>query len=142
MRVLPRGNWLSDDGAEVPAAVPAFLPSLRKEGEGRATRLDLARWLVADDNPLTARVFVNRCWKIMFGRGLVRTLDDFGSQGTWPAHVELLDWLAHEFRAGGWDVKRLMKLMAMSGAYRQSSELTPALREADPYNELFARQGR
>jgi hypothetical protein len=141
MRLLPRGNWLDDSGEIVKPAVPASLPLLKFEGE-RATRLDLAKWLVAADNPLVARVFVNRLWKLMFGQGLVKTLDDFGSQGAWPTHPELLDWLAVEFRESGWDVKHLLKLMALSRTYRQSSQMDEALKHRDPYNYLLARQNR
>jgi hypothetical protein len=141
MRVLPRGNWLDDSGPVVEPAVPAFLPPLGVSGR-RPTRLDLARWLVAPENPLTARVAVNRLWKQMFGRGLVSTLDDFGAQGAWPTHPHLLDWLAVEFRDGGWDVKRMLTLMALSGTYRQSSRADESLRRADPDNLWLARQGR
>ena len=117
---LPRGNWLDESGPVVPPALPAFLPPLGVK-DRRATRLDLARWLVAGDNPLVARVMVNRLWKLVFGQGLVTTLDDFGSQGAWPTHPELLDWLACEFVDGGWNVKAMLKLMVMSETYRQSS---------------------
>ena len=140
MRVLPRGNWLDDSGEEVQPAVPRFLASLKVEG--RATRLDLAKWFVARDNPLVARVFVNRLWKICFGQGIVTSLDDFGVQGTSPSHPELLDWLAIEFVDSGWDVKHMLKLMVMSGAYRQSSVASKAMRESDPFNKWLARQGR
>jgi hypothetical protein len=95
-RVLPRGDWMRDDGEEVLPAVPHFLRQLEKK-DGRATRLDLAQWLVSRDNPLTARVFVNRLWKLYFGTGLSKRLDDLGAQGEWPSHPELLDWLAVEF---------------------------------------------
>src|SRR5262249_1142281 len=88
MRVLPRGNWLDDSAEVVAPGGPAALPPLDVK-DRRATRLDLARWLLADDNPLTARVFVNRLWAQLFGQGLVKTLDDFGSQGTWPTHPQL-----------------------------------------------------
>jgi hypothetical protein len=141
MRVLPRGNWLDDSGAEVQPGVPSSLGSLPSH-EGRATRLDLGRWLAARENPRTARVFVNRAWKLLFGRGLVATLDDFGSQGAPPSHPELLDWLAVDFMESGWDVKRLIKQIAMSQAYRQSSLASRDLRERDPDNRLLARQGR
>src|SRR5262249_15550308 len=104
MRVLPRGNWLSDAGEVVQPSTPASLPHLAVK-DRRATRPDLAHWLVAKDHPLTARVFVNRLWKLFFGEGLVRSLEDFGSQGEWPSHPELLDFLAIEFRESGWDVK-------------------------------------
>src|SRR5207253_789493 len=93
----------------------------------RATRLDLAQWLVAPENPLTARVFVNRLWLLMFGQGLVKTADDFGAQGAWPTHAELLDWLAVEFRESGWNVKHMLKLMALSSTYRQSSQANEKL---------------
>ena len=100
--------------AETLPAVPAFLPAVAVK-ERRLTRLDLARWLTAHDNPLTAHVMVNRLWKLVFGQGLVTTLDDFGSQGAWPSHPELLDWLACEFVDGGWDIKAMLKRMVMTG---------------------------
>lgn len=144
MRVLPRGNWLSDAGETVTPGVPASLsPPLAvfmPDEKQRATRLDLARWLLAADNPLTARVFVNRLWKLMFGQGLVKTLEDFGSQGASPTHPELLGWLALEFRESGWNVKHMIKMMAMSRTYRQSSAADPELRRRDPYNQWLARQ--
>ena len=111
----------------------------------RLTRLDLARWLVSHDSGasgLTARVFVNRLWKLLFGQGIVRTTEDFGSQGAAPTHPELLDWLAVEFIDSGWDVKHAIKLIVMSGTYRQSSQANPELRRIDPYNQWLARQGR
>ena len=141
MRVLPRGNWLDDSGEIVKPGVPASLAPLKFTGE-RASRLDLAKWLTAADNPLVARVFVNRLWKLMYGQGLVKSLEDFGSQGTWPTHPELLDWLAVEFRESGWDVKHVLKLIVLSRTYRQSSQLDEALKQRDPYNALLARQNR
>jgi hypothetical protein len=141
MRVLPRGNWLDDSGEIVMPGVPASLPPLSVKDQ-RANRLDLARWMTAPENPLVARVFVNRVWKLLFGQGLVRTLDDFGSQGQSPSHPELLDWLAVEFRDGGWDVKKLVRLMVLSRTYRQSSLAGEELRQRDPYNVLLARQAR
>jgi hypothetical protein len=108
----------------------------------RLTRLDLAEWLVARDNPLTARVFVNRIWKLLFGAGLARQLDDFGAQGETPTHPELLDWLAVEFIDSGWNVKQLLRLITSSRAYRQSSVPTPELAARDPQNRLLARQSR
>jgi hypothetical protein len=141
MRVLPRGNWQDDSGAEVTPAVPASLGQITSAKE-RANRLDLAAWLTSRENPLVARVFVNRLWKIMFGRGLASTLDDFGMQGTHPSHPELLDWLAMEFIASGWDVKHTLKLIAMSHTYRQSSVADDSQVARDPYNDLLARQGR
>jgi len=141
MRVLPRGNWLDESGPVVQPAVPEFLGGLETEAD-RPNRLELAQWLVDPANPLVARVQVNRFWKLLFGHGLVRSMDDFGSQGQVPSHPELLDWLAVEFVESGWDVKHMMKLVAMSAAYRQSSAADEALRKGDPLNDLFARQGR
>lgn len=141
MRVLPRGNWLDETGAIVEPGTPAALPPLGVQ-DRRATRLDLAQWLTARENPLVARVFVNRLWKLCFGQGLVKSLEDFGSQGTWPTHSELLDWLALEFIDSGWDVKHVLKLMVMSGTYRQSSASNEQVRQRDPYNEWLAHQGR
>ncbi len=141
VRVLPRGNWLDDSGEVVQPATPAFLPSLGVNGR-RATRLDLAGWLVSRDNPLTARVFVNRLWKLAFGQGIVKSIDDFGTQGSFPTHPELLDWLAVEFVDSGWDVKHVLRLMVGSATYRQSSSASRELRERDPGNAWLARQGR
>jgi hypothetical protein len=141
MRVLPRGNWLDDSGAIVAAGVPASLGPLPVM-DRRATRLELAQWMMGRDNPLVARVFVNRLWKLLFGQGIVKTLDDFGAQGAWPTHPELLDWLAVEFRDSGWNVKHMIRLMVMSATYRQSSALDETLRQRDPYNGLLARQVR
>jgi hypothetical protein len=141
VRILKRGNWLDDSGDLVQPNTPTSLPALGVNGR-RATRLDLANWMVAPANPLTARVFINRLWKLAFGQGIVRTLDDFGSQGTWPSHPDLLDWLAVEFRDSGWDVKHMLRLMVLSQTYRQSSRADEQLRHIDPYNHLLARQGR
>jgi hypothetical protein len=121
--------------------VPAAFPQPQATGE-RATRLDLARWLTARDNPLVARVYVNRLWKQFFGAGLSRRLDDLGTQGDPPSHPELLDWLAAEFIESGWNVKHVVRLIVSSGAYRQSSAVTRAQLEADPFNRWLARQGR
>ncbi len=140
MRVLPRGNWMDDSGEVVSSGVPHFLPQL--ETTERATRLDLANWITAPDNPLTARVFVNRLWKLMFGTGLSKQLDDVGSQGEWPTHPELLDTLAVDFRENGWDVKRILKQIVMSQTYRQSSLPRAELVDIDPFNRLLARQSR
>jgi hypothetical protein len=141
MRVLRRGNWLDDSGDVVQPATPAFLPSPSAK-ERRATRLDLAKWLISRDNPLTARVFVNRLWKLTFGQGIVKSVDDFGTQGSFPSHPELLDWLAVEFMDSGWDVKHVLRLMVLSSTYRQSSSASRQVREHDPGNALLARQGR
>lgn len=140
-RILPRGNWMNDSGEIVEPAPPEFLGGAPLK-DRRATRLDLARWLVARENPLTARVFVNRLWKLFFGVGISKKLDDFGVQGEWPTHPELLDWLAAEFMDSGWDVKHLVRLMVSSRTYRQSSQATEELRERDPFNRLYARQAR
>ena len=141
VRILPRGNWLDESGEVVEPAVPHFLPEMDTGGR-RATRLDLARWLTSADNPLTARVFANRLWKLFFGQGLARSLEDLGSQGEWPTHPELLDWLAVEFMESGWDVKRLVRTLVTSAAYRQTSQPSPGLLERDPANRLYARQTR
>lgn len=97
--------------------------------------------MTAPENPLTARVFVNRLWKMYFGTGLSRNLDDLGAQGEWPQHLDLLDWLSAEFMAG-WDVKHLARLMVTSAAYRRSADSTPLLEERDPFNRLLTRQSR
>jgi hypothetical protein len=164
VRVLKRGNWQDESGPVVAPNTPAFLPPLGKT-DGRPTRLDLARWTVSADNPLTARVTANRLWKIAFGRGIARSLEESGTQGELPTHPELLDWLAAEFVSpangrrepagrdsdqpahagrspGPWDIKHLLRLIVTSAAYRQSSAEPPALREKDPRNDRFARQAR
>jgi hypothetical protein len=140
-RVLRRGNWLDESGEVVQPAVPGFLKPLAVEGR-RATRLDLAQWMVSRDNPLVARVLVNRLWKLAFGRGLAAPLDDLGAQGSWPVHLELVDWLASELIDSGWDVKRLWRLIVTSRAYRRSSHASAEASQKDPYNLLGARQGR
>src|SRR5262249_32028526 len=130
-----------DSGTPVEPAVPAAVsPGLKLDR--RATRLDLANWLVAPENPLVSRVIVNRLWKIAFGQGLVATPDDFGSQGALPTHPHLLDWLAVEFQKSGWDVKKMLRLMVTSGTYRQSSASNASLRASDPGNVWLARQAR
>ncbi|HJT76584.1 MAG TPA: PSD1 and planctomycete cytochrome C domain-containing protein, partial [Gemmataceae bacterium] len=141
VHLLHRGNWQDESGPVMQPAVPAFLPQPPATGK-RLTRLDLARWLVSRDNPLTARVFVNRLWKLYFGQGLSKSLEDLGSQGDWPSHPELLDYLASEFMDSGWDVKHMVKLLVTSGAYRQSSKPSEEQKERDPYNRLVDRQGR
>jgi hypothetical protein len=139
-RVLARGNWQDENGEVVNPAPPRFLgPSTPNEGS-RLTRLDLARWLTSRDNPLTARVFVNRLWKQFFGAGLSAVIDDVGAQGEWPVHPALLDWLAAEFMESGWDMKHLVRLLVTSGTYRQEANLRPELRELDPQNRWLASQ--
>jgi mono/diheme cytochrome c family protein len=142
VRILARGNWLDDSGP-VMAPKTTFLPPLPAlaAGASRYTRLDLARWTVSPENPLTARVAVNRLWKLFHGYGLARSLEESGTQGQLPTHPELLDWLAAEFQSK-WDIKQMVKLMVTSATYRQSSVETPAMRERDPVNKLFARQSR
>ena len=142
MRVLPRGNWMDETGPVVVPAVPAFLPQPELDQDQRLTRLDLANWLMSDANPLTARTFVNRLWKLYFGAGLSRSLDDLGSQGQPPTHPKLLDWLAAEFVESGWNIKHTVRLIVTSAAYRQTSRVSMAMRERDPCNLLCARQSR
>lgn len=133
--VLKRGAYDSP-GDKVVAETPKSLPPF--DGLPR-NRLGLAQWLTRPDHPLTARVTVNRLWQQMFGRGLVETSDNFGTTGTPPSHPELLDWLARDFVDHGWDVKRTLKMIALSSTYRQSSRTTPEVRAKDPSNDLLAR---
>src|SRR5262245_28649991 len=142
MRILARGNWLDDSGEIVSPAVPGFLSATPKQTDARLSRLDLAHWIASGENPLTARVIVNRLWKLAFGRGIAKSLEDFGSQGEFPTHPELLDWLATDFVEHGWDVKRTFKLMLMSQTYRQSSVPSKEALAKDPNNDLFSRQNR
>jgi hypothetical protein len=141
VRILARGNWLDDSGEIVSPAVPEFLLPLDVKGR-RPNRLDLAHWLVDRRNPLVARVFVNRMWMLMFGQGIVKTTEDFGSQGAPPSHQQLLDWLATDFVASGWDVKHLLKLIVTSATYRQTSVASEAQQQLDPDNRWLSRQGR
>jgi hypothetical protein len=137
--VLKRGAY-DAPGEKVDAAVPGFLGSL-PDGAPQ-NRLGLARWIVDRKNPLTARVAVNRYWAMLFGTGLVKTVEDFGSQGEWPANQELLDWLAVDFMENGWSIRRLLKTMVMSETYQQSSKASPELLQRDPENRLLARGPR
>lgn len=136
--ILERGVY-SSPLEEVQPGTPTFLPALAKSP---ATRLDLAQWTVSRDHPLTARVAVNRFWEIAFGRGLSTSTADFGSQGVWPTHPELLDWLAVHFMESGWNVKQMMKLIVTSQTYRQRSDTTAEMLERDPLNEWLARGPR
>ncbi|WP_010584909.1 PSD1 and planctomycete cytochrome C domain-containing protein [Schlesneria paludicola] len=141
IRILPRGDWQSETGEVVEPSVPAVFAAANVAGR-RQTRLDLAEWLMQRENPRTARVFVNRIWKLYFGTGLAKNLDDLGAQGESPVHPELLDWLASEFIDSGWDVKRLVRTMVTSHAYQLSSIPTPEQLRIDPKNRLHARQSR
>ena len=134
--ILQRGAY-DAPGLEVTADTPSALPPF--PADLPRNRLGLARWLFRPENPLTARVAVNRLWQPMFGRGLVETSENFGRQGTPPTHLELLDWLATEFVASGWDVRQMIRLMATSATYRQSSRADVALLARDPANALLAR---
>jgi cytochrome c553 len=137
--VRERGSFLSK-GDLVYADVPSALNPLPKTV--LPNRLGLAEWLVSEDNPLTARVTVNRFWETIFGRGIVETSEDFGTQGDAPSHPELLDWLATEFMSKGWSVKAILREIVTSATYRQSSRVTPELIARDPYNRLYARGPR
>jgi mono/diheme cytochrome c family protein len=161
--LLKRGAY-DAPGEKVERGVPATLPPLRPGGRGESAgiapmsnRLDFARWLVRAEHPLTSRVAVNRFWQMLFGAGLVRTTEDFGTRGELPSHPELLDWLAVEFRdratgrrgdkannpqSNGWNVKSLLKTMVMSATYRQPSKITPQSQQRDPDNRLLARGPR
>ncbi|MGH9838589.1 MAG: PSD1 and planctomycete cytochrome C domain-containing protein [Blastocatellia bacterium] len=168
VRILPRGNFLDESGEVVTPTIPAVFGKVETNAP-RATRLDLANWIVSNENPLTARVFVNRMWRQFFGTGLSKVLDDLGSQGEWPTHLELLDWLAAEFmhptsdcglglwdcglsdsrrpQLHDWDVKHIIRLIVTSHTYKQASNPqsqspNPQLEERDPDNRLLARQSR
>ncbi len=145
VRLLPRGNWMDESGPVVQPALPSFLPvSLKKEAKTNAplSRLDLAEWMIAKENPLTARVFVNRVWRQFFGTGLSKVIDDMGAQGEPPVNPALLDWLACEFIDSGWDVKHVVRTMVMSGTYQQVSTASKELQARDPFNRELARQSR
>jgi hypothetical protein len=137
--ILTRGEY-DKPTTKVTMAVPAWLNPMPKEAP--MNRLGLAKWLVAKDNPLTARVWVNRQWERLFGVGLCKTTENFGVQAEYPIHPELLDWLAAEFMRSGWDMKHVLKLMVTSRAYRQTTRVTPAMIERDPENRLLARGPR
>jgi hypothetical protein len=137
--VLIRGEY-DKKGALVGPGVPAALTPLPAGAANN--RLGFACWLVAPDNPLTARVTVNRFWQMLFGSGLVKTVEDFGAQGDWPSHPELLDWLAVEFRDSGWDVQRLLRTIVLSATYRQASGANAQAGSVDPDNRLLARGPR
>jgi hypothetical protein len=137
MHILQRGAYDAPGEAVEPSPLMRFTESWKRgDSDTKPTRLELARWIVSEDNPLTSRVAVNRWWSVFFGRGIVASLEDFGSQGAVPTHPELLDWLAHDFVANGWDLKRLCKQIVLSAAYRQSSiPRDPSWESIDPENK-------
>src|SRR5690606_6102614 len=137
--ILNRGDY-TQPTEKVTAATPESLPPLPEGAPDN--RLGLARWVIMDDHPLTSRVAVNRFWQLFFGEGIVRTPADFGAQGEWPTHPELLDWLAVDFVENGWDVKALVRKIVTSATYRQSSATSAQLVERDPGNRLLARGPR
>ena len=139
VRLLPRGDWMNESGEVMKAALPGYLPK-PVAGDRELTRLDLARWLVSKENPLTARAVMNRLWKHFFGTGISKVLDDLGAQGEPPVNPALLDWLACEFMDSGWDFQHMVRIIVTSETYRQVSTTTPELAEADPYNRECARQ--
>lgn len=136
------GGDFTRQGEPVSPGIPSILPPIAPRNPGRADRLDFARWLVAPGHPLTARVALNRVWQVYFGRGIVETENDFGTQGTPPSHLDLLDWLATEFPARGWSLKAMHRLIVTSRTYRQSSHARGDLERVDPGNRLLARQSR
>jgi hypothetical protein len=140
IRILNRGNWQDTTGEIVQPGTPAALPAVKKSGA--LNRLDLADWLMAKENPLPARVLANRLWKLYFGAGLSRKMDDLGNQGEPPTHPELLDALAARLIDSGWDIRAFIKQIVMSETYRQSSLASAELREKDPFNLWLARQSR
>ena len=139
VRILPRGNWMDESGEIVKAAFPHYLPQPKLDGR-TPNRLDLARWLVSRENPLTARVTMNRLWMQFFGTALSKNPGDLGAQGELPPNQALLDWLAMEFMDSGWDVKHMVRLMVSSRAYRRASATPAELATADPFNRELARQ--
>jgi hypothetical protein len=139
--ILVRGAY-DQHGDEVSPGVPAVLPPLETDADADATRLDLARWMVRPDHPLTARVAVNRIWQMVFGRGIVESTGDFGNQGSWPTHPELLDWLAVDLVENAWDLRHLLRTIVSSETYRRSAASAPDHLEQDPRNELLARSPR
>ncbi|XZE35912.1 PSD1 and planctomycete cytochrome C domain-containing protein [Pirellulaceae bacterium SH501] len=139
VRILPRGNWMDETGEVVQPAFPSFLPQ-PTPAEGGYTRLDLAKWLVSRDNPLTARTVMNRLWKQLFGAGLSKVLDDLGAQGETPPNIPLLDQLACEFVESGWDMKHMVRFIVTSQAYQRTSNPTQEQSDKDPENRHWSRQ--
>ena len=138
--IMVRGQY-DKPGEKVEPDSPHFLPPLKKAA-ARANRLDFAKWVIAPENPLTARVYANRLWQQFFGTGLAKNANDFGAQGEPPTHPELLDWLAANFRDGGWDRRATVRLLVTSAAFRRSSKVGPESLKADPDNRLLARGPR
>ncbi|MFC3122411.1 DUF1553 domain-containing protein [Agaribacter flavus] len=139
--LLNRGDYSQPETSEVLLAnIPTYFGDL--QGKYPQNRLGLAQWLASEDNPLTARVMVNRLWQIVFGRGIVSTSENFGNQGELPSHPKLLDWLAIEFKRSGWDMKHMMKLMMSSSTYKQSSDIPADISPEDPENIFLARGTR
>ena len=139
--VLPRGDFMDLSGPKAIPAIPEYFGTLKTDGK-RATRLDLAHWLVSKDNPLVARVFVNRLWNQFFGQGLSTTLEDIGTQGNWPSHPELIDNLAKDFIDSGWNVRHVIKKIVLSNTYKLSSKPMLEQAESDPSNRLLTHQNR
>ena len=143
VRILPRGDFMNESGEVVKPATPAFLGDLGiPKPKGEPTRLDLANWILSPKNPLTARTVMNRLWKQFFGVGISRILDDLGTQAAPPSNLALLDMLACEFRDKGWDTKYMVRLIVMSGTYKQVSTASKQMLTIDPENRDFARQSR
>ena len=140
-RVLERGDWMDQSGEVVLPGVPDFMEGSLDENR-RLSRMDLSQWLVSRDHPQTARVWINRLWRLFYGRGLSPIVDDTGLQGGWPTHPALLDWLAVELIESGWDVKHIVRLMVTSRTYRQTSNPQVESELADPENRWFSRQSR
>ena len=137
--ILPRGDWMHP-GEKVEPAFPAFLSKNSSPSSQRLSRMDLANWLLAPENPLTSRHFSNRLWKQFFGKGFSNILDDIGNQGQWPSHPQLIDWLAKEFQESKWDVKHMVRLIVTSESYCQVSAMNPELAELDPDNRMLSEQ--
>jgi hypothetical protein len=137
--MLPRGDWMNP-GEKVDPAFPAFLTKEAPPAGKRLSRMDLANWLLAPENPMTSRHFTNRLWKQFFGKGFSNILDDLGNQGEWPSNPQLIDWLAAEFQNSGWNVKHMVRLIVTSETYRQAAAKNPQLAEIDPDNRLLSEQ--
>jgi hypothetical protein len=142
VRVLARGNWMDETGELVTPAFPGSLGEVEQPSDRQLNRLDLANWIVEPNNPLAARVLSNRLWKLFFGAGLTRTVDDMGAQGEWPSHPELLDEMAQWMIDSDWDLKRWIKSVVMSKTYQRSSATTSDTKVRDPFNRYLARQGQ